>query len=75
MESSKIPLNGLVESFRGDAVKLRQIGIEDDLFVAEVMDERGELFRHEQGAGAVTCGCGFSLGGSFFGRHGEWSAE
>jgi hypothetical protein len=50
-ESAKIPQYGLVESFRGDSIKLREIGIEDDFFPAEVVDECGEFFRQEQSGG------------------------
>jgi hypothetical protein len=49
-ESLDIALHRPVQRTRFDSIKFRQIGIEDYLFVAEVMDECGELIRHEQGS-------------------------
>ncbi len=72
-EAFDVSLDSLVQVARGDAVKLRQIGIEYDFLTAEVVDEGCELFRHEQGSGCWVW-AGFSLGGGFFGRHGRWSA-
>jgi hypothetical protein len=62
-EAVEISLNGLVENFGWDAVKLREIGIEQDFFMAEDVDERRDLFGDEKGRAF--------LGRSFlFGWHG-----
>lgn len=59
-KSFKIPLDGFIEATGRDPVKIRQIRVENDLVVAEVMNQRGELLRDEQGSGSA-CGAGFSL--------------
>jgi hypothetical protein len=50
-EALDVACHRLVETLGANAIKLRQIGIENDLIVAQVVDKRGELFRHEQGWG------------------------
>jgi len=48
-EAVQISLDGLVESAGSYAVKLREIGIQQDFFMAEDMDERRDLFGDEKG--------------------------
>jgi len=50
-EPFEITLNGFIEASGWNPVKLRQIGIENDFLTAKLVDECGELFRHEQGSG------------------------
>ena len=45
----KIALNGLIENFGRHAVKLREVRVENDLFMTEVVDERDEFLRQNQG--------------------------
>jgi hypothetical protein len=72
-ESVEVALDCLIEALGADPIKLRQIGIEDDLFVAEVVDQRSELLGHEQspGGGGLLLKCGRFP----FGRHEEVGEE
>jgi hypothetical protein len=47
-ETVEISLDGLVENFVGDAVKLREIGIQQDFLLAQDMDERRDIFGNEK---------------------------
>ena len=63
----QIPLDGFVEATGGDPIKLRKVGIQDDLLVPQQMDERSNFFRDEQSAGDggdfLFCGHGSGVGG------------
>lgn len=64
----QIPLDGFVEATGGDPIKLRKVGIQDDLLVPQQMDKRSNFFRDEQAAGDGGAG----LGGDFlFCGHGS----
>lgn len=66
-----IAFHGLVQALGANPVKLGQIRIENDLFVADAMDECGEFFRNEQGGGTADISARFSFGGwDFPGGHG-----
>jgi hypothetical protein len=58
----QIALNCSVEVSRRHAIKLREVRVQNDLFVPKVVDERGDFFRNEETAG----GEGFGAAGVFF---------
>jgi len=52
-EAVQIALDCLIEGFCPNAIKLRQVGVEDDLLLAQVMDQRRDLLGAEQDAGSA----------------------
>ena len=67
-----VSLDSLVQSARRHAVKFGQVKVENDLFVAQKVDERSNFFRDEQTAGDggaefggdfLFCGHGSGVGG------------
>ena len=63
-EAVEIAFHSLVQTPGWNAIKLREIGIQQDLFVAKHVDERGDLFGNEKDR--AFPGRGFLLG-----RHGD----
>lgn len=62
-EAVEIALNSFIQVPGSHAIKFREIGIEQDFFMAEDVDERRDLFGNEKGRAFP--------GRSFlFGRHG-----
>jgi hypothetical protein len=54
----QIALNCSVEVSRRHAIKLREVRVQDDLFVPKVVDERGDFFRNEEAADGGGLGGG-----------------
>lgn len=59
-EAGEIALNRFVQVTCSHPIKLREIGIQQDLFMAKHVDERGDLFGNEKDR--AFPGRGFLLG-------------